>query len=184
MGRINRKIYLYICWHTGISNKFNLWPRHWGTSVQKFQIYLAFLLRKCHSYEYSFKGQPVYALLRFSICGHNDWQKVSCWFERHVHTLIVNANHSKLVYIIALNHLFISPPAYPISPLRLTPPHFCLRFAVWGRHITAGAVCNVKNEISLLLHISVWWLGTVLAVSSYSKVLFADGRNPTHSGRT
>lgn len=145
-GKRNRKTYLYNCCRIGISNTFNSWPRHWGTSVWKFQIYLVFLLRKCHGYEYFLKGQPVCALLLFAVCGHNDSDRRSVADLRGI-CINVNANHSKLVYI-GLGHPFtpLPPypptllPSYPISPLSLTPPLFCLWFAVWGRHITAGAV--------------------------------------------
>ncbi len=90
-GMIHIKIYLYICWHIGISNTFNSW--HWGTSVWSFQI--------MPSYEYSLKGQPVRTL-----CGHNDSDRRSVADLRGM-CINVNANHSKLVYNIGLNHLFI-----------------------------------------------------------------------------
>lgn len=62
--------------------------------------------KKMPSYEYSLKEQPVCALLRFSVCGHNDRRSVA---DLRGMCINVNANHSKLVYNIGLNHLFISP---------------------------------------------------------------------------
>lgn len=78
--------------------------------------------KKMPSYEYSLKGQPLHALLHFSVFGHNDSDRRSVADLRGM-CINVNANHSKLVYNIGLNHLFISPSlAFSIPPLRLTPP--------------------------------------------------------------